>query len=238
MKSLFTKSSISVLAIVLLILSGCAHKDGLTKCPDMGTKHARPVFAKQHYAKAKRDKVHVSKDNVREQPKRANQVVSFIAGKTPLNVTIPSSYIERFEEGEFERVNAVFASNSNNRVSLKKNASGKVVLHADSRRDLRKAVTQIAFKRPATGISGETGDILALVGGILGIVSAATSPIPFVNFLSIFLGAGAIVLGILGWRSERRRIWSRLGVILGAIGISLAILFIILYFVVFNLFYF
>jgi NCAIR mutase (PurE)-related protein len=207
----------------------------------MKSKHIQPFFAKQKASKptAKAKKSQPTQESVADNAtKKQPQAIAFIAGNTPLNFVLPNSFAEKLQQEEIEKVNAVFASNSNSKVSLTKNSSGKVVLHADSRKDFKKAVKQIAFKKPAAPMSESARDVLALVGGILGIVSAGTSPIPFFNFLSIFIGAAAIVLGVLGWKSERRKVWSRLGVILGAVGISLAIMFIVLYFVVFNLFYF
>lgn len=241
MKLPFSKLSVTSIAALLFILSSCTNTGGLTKCPDMKSKHIQPFFAKHKTSKptAKAKQKQTTKETVADNtPKKQPQAVAFIAGNTPLNFVLPNSFAEKLQQEEIEKVNAVFASNSNNKVSFTKNSSGKVVLHADSRKDFKKAVKQIAFKKPAAPISDGTRDVLALVGGILGIVSAGTSPIPFVNFLSIFVGVGAIVLGVLGWKSDRRKVWSRLGVILGAVGISLAIMFIVLYFVVFNLFYF
>ncbi len=239
MKSALSRFTYFALAFSFLLLNSCSQKGALTRCPDMGSKHSKPVFAKHSLPKAKVAKATVAKNNVdaEETPQRKNDFIAFVGGKSALNITLPTSFSASIQEQEFESANNVFRSNSNNKVSLQRNSEGNMVLHADSRKDLRKAVQQIAFKKPSKAMGETTRDVLALVGGILGIVSAATSPIPFVNFLSIFVGAGAIVLGILGWKSERRRVWSRLGVILGAVGISLAILFIILYFVVFGLFF-
>jgi uncharacterized membrane protein len=69
--------------------------------------------------------------------------------------------------------------------------------------------------------------IISLVLGILGFLGGAIVFIPFVgSVLQLFLPAGAIVLGILGKKKEphaAKGLWLT-GIILGAVGILIAII--------------
>ena len=91
-------------------------------------------------------------------------------------------------------------------------------------------LTSVLKQRKGAALEESTQDILALVGGILGIVAIAFAFVPYLDFMAVFLGIAAIVLGVLGLHSSRRHIWALLGIILGAIAIFIAIVFIAVHF--------
>ena len=222
---------------VIYIVSSCSTTGSATKCPNMASRHIqRPIMAYKYYSLPKKAKV-VAQKATEAAPRSAkqSQLLAFLRQEIPVSTRIPSYLAKEIEAGNFEKVNKVLTQYSNNKVFLTRNSEGKMMVKATEFKALTKMTQQIIFKKPAQRMSDDARDILALVGGILGIVSAGTSPIPFFNFFSIFLGAGGIVLGILGLQSFNRRKWALLGIILGAIGITLSILFIVIYFVILGL---
>ena len=77
--------------------------------------------------------------------------------------------------------------------------------------------------------------IISLVAGILGVLGAGVVFIPFVGgVLQLFIPAAAVVLGYLGKKKEpaARGLWLT-GIILGFVGIGIAVLSFILWGIVF-----
>lgn len=238
MKNIFT---LLFSITVICFLNACSTTGSTARCPDMSARHIqRPVMAHKNYSLPKNTKA-LAKNNDNSTTARKgteSPILAFLKQETPINTRIPSYLEKEINAGNFEKVNNVLAQYSDNKVALTHNSKGEMIVSAKSFKSFNKMAQQIVFKKPAQRMSEDARDILALIGGILGIVSAGTSPIPYFNFFSIFVGAGAIVLGILGINSFSRRKWALIGIILGAIGVTLSILFIILYFVVLGLWWF
>ncbi len=243
------RKSIQVLvmgcAIALLAanLSSCTSYRGIASKPD-GHNHYRPDFASLRIVKHHRNNDVKAKtaettacNDAAGTPATATAkkpVPKFIAeltGDAPMNIRIPKYVVDGMDDDKMVKVNDALAKYSDHKVSLAKTSSGKYVLKADSRKDFVK-LTKVLYKesKSAAPISDDTKDILALVGGILGIVSIALCLIPYVDFISIPTGIGGIVLGALSLSSQRRHKWALLGIILGAIGVFLALVLAFVYF--------
>lgn len=214
------------------LLNSCSTTGGSTKCPNMASRHIQhPALAHRNYSLPKQSKTTAQKDDgqtIRKQYQAP--ILAFLKQELPVNTQLPAYMQSEIEaSGNFEKVNDALSKYSNNKVFLARNNEGKMIVKATEFKALAKVTQQIVFKKPAQRMSDTARDVLALVGGILGIVSISTSWIPFFNFLSIFIGVGGLVLGILGLKSENRRKWALLGIILGSIGIALSITFILIY---------
>lgn len=198
----------------------------------MASRHIqRPAIAHRNYSLPKQSKVTAKKDDGQTNRKQSQvPILAFLKQELPVSTQLPASMQSEIEaNGNFEKVNDALSKYSNNKVFLTRNNEGKITVKATEFKALAKVTQQIVFKKPAKRMSDTARDVLALVGGILGIVSISTSWIPFFNFLSIFIGVGGLVLGILGLKSDNRRKWALLGIILGSIGIALSITFILIY---------
>lgn len=229
------------IAIVMVNLQSCTSYRGIASKPD-GHNHYRPDFAslriiKHHHndhLKAKTDNTSTAANTIatpaEPAKKPAPKFIAQVTGDAPFKARVPNIITKDMDDDQMQKANEVLAKYSNHKVSLSKNARGKVFLKADSRKDFVKLTrTLIKESKSAAPMSDEARDILALVGGILGIVSIGLCLIPYVDYISIPAGVAGIVLGALGLHSERRHKWALLGIILGAIGVFLALVFIILY---------
>jgi hypothetical protein len=75
------------------------------------------------------------------------------------------------------------------------------------------------------------GNGIAVAGGVLGIVAVATSFIPFVDFLSVVVGALAVIFGFIGNGRANRlggagKGMAITGIVCGIIAIAISLLFI------------
>lgn len=221
-----------LIIFAVLLLNSCSTTGSSTKCPNMASRHIqRPVLANRSYSLPKHSKAHVKKEELHAQRNQSNlPIMAFLKQELPVSTQLPAYLQTEIESsGNFEKVNNELAKYSNNKVFLARNSEGKMMVKATEAKALAKVTRHIVFKKPAQRMSETARDVLALIGGILGIVSISSSWIPFFNFLSIFIGVGGLVLGILGIKSENRKKWAMLGIILGSIGIALSITFILIY---------
>lgn len=229
------------LLIILANLESCSHYHGLASKPN-GHNHYHPDFAMLHIAKhhrnngvkQKQENLAVSdKANSEQLPTVKTPSSKFIAqlsGDAPFQAKLPKFMAKDIDDDKMEKVNDALAKYSDHKVSISKTANGKVVLHADSRKEFFKlSKTLMEMKKSPAPIDDNTRDILALAGGICGIVAIGLFVIPFANFVSIPAGLGGIVLGALGLQSTNRHKWALLGIILGSIGLVLAIVMILIY---------
>lgn len=231
-----------VIAVLAANLASCTSYRGIASKPD-GHNHYRPDFASLKVVKHHHNNNNkvaatdvATAANTTQTPaataaaKPAPKFIAQITGDAPFQARVPKYVVDGMDDDKMEKVNAALAKYSNNKVSLAKTSTGKFVLKADSRKDFVK-LTKVLYKerKAAAPISEETQDILALVAGICGIVSIGLCLIPYVDFISIPAGIAGIVLGALSLHSGRRHKWALLGIILGAIGVFLAIALIVVY---------
>ena len=229
------------IAIVMMAanLESCTSYRGIAARPD-GHNRYKPDMAmhqiKKHHHDADNRKavatVPVATNataSVSEKPKES-KFVAQLKGDVPFQARVSNLVAKEIDDDKMVKVNDALARYSNNKVSIVRTATGKVVLKAESRKDFVKLTTNLLqVRRSAAPMSDETRDILALVGGICGIVSIALCLIPYVDYISVPAGIAGIVLGVLGLHSERRHKWAMLGIILGALGLFLAIVMAVVY---------
>jgi|GEM_PF-2954315 hypothetical protein len=233
---------ITGVAIVILAanLASCTSYRSIASRPD-GHNHYRPDLASLRIAKHHHDngvKVKAADatacdDQTSATTKPAKKQPKFIAeltGDAPMQMRLPKYAVDGMDDDKMEKVNDALAKYSNHKVSLAKTSNGRIVLKADSRKEFMK-LTKVLFneRKAAAPISEEAQDILALVGGICGIVAIALCLVPWANYLSFPTGIAGIVLGALSLHSERRHKWALLGIILGSIGLFLAIVMTVVY---------
>ena len=234
---------VAAIAITIMAfnLESCTSYRGIASRPD-GHNHWRPDFAgihiKKHHQNDKANARTTAMANTTKAPlvptaeHKTTGVVAQITGDAPFKARIPKLVSKDITDDNIVKVNDALAKYSNHKVSIAKTANGKFYLKADSRKDFVKLTkTLLRESKSAAPISDEARDILALVGGICGIVAIGLSVIPYADFLSIPAGVAGIVLGVLGLHSETRHKWALLGIILGAVGLFLAIALAIVYFV-------
>jgi hypothetical protein len=244
MKAKLTLATIGLVAIVLLAISGCSSTGAALKCPDLASRKAHiPLFAKAskpaHHTKpdntvtaSTATAVAPAQDKVAVKSMKPNQLTAAIKGDLPFKIKVPK-WGGQFNDEEIDKVNTFLGKYSNNHVAITKNAKGKVFMSATSAKEFIKLTKQLAEMKKHPPIDDHVGDILALVGFICGIVAIGLCVVPYVDFISIFpAGPAGVVLGILGLHSERHT-KALIGIILGAIGFTLGIVFFILWSVVF-----
>ena len=84
-----------------------------------------------------------------------------------------------------------------------------------------------------TIIYGRQGNGIGIAAGVCGIVSVALCWIPFVDYVSIILGALAVVFGVIGVRIANRtggagKGMAVTGIVCGIVGLAIAIIFLLL----------
>ncbi|MGA7989218.1 MAG: DUF4190 domain-containing protein [Candidatus Dormiibacterota bacterium] len=84
-----------------------------------------------------------------------------------------------------------------------------------------------------TIIYGRQGNGIGVAAGVCGIVAVAVCWIPFVDYVSIILGALAIVFGVIGVRTANRsggagKGMAVTGIVCGIAGLAIAIIFLLL----------
>ena len=201
-----------------------------SKCPDLAKARTHyPTFAILRHKGSPPSIAPITAKEVPVQKGSADALSASSESGIPINLKLPKLVSKEIDEDKFEKINTVLNQYSKNKVSLARNAKGKIVLQASSAKELVKMTKAINQDAKSAAIDDNTKSILALVGGILGIVAIAFSLIPYLDFTTLFpFGPGAIVLGALGLHSDRHK-WALLGIILGAVGIFLAIITVVVY---------
>jgi hypothetical protein len=229
----------AMLLLTIFILQSCSSHHGITSTARLrdSSHHLmmtrakgnhQPVIAKSNAEKAPADATATTPEPAGKTP--ARKLIAQLTGDAPMQATVPERAIHGMDDDKMGKVNEVLAKYSNHKVSISKTSGGKVVLKADSRKQFFKLVkTLAAIKKSSAPIDDNTRNILGLVGGICGIVAIGLCAFPFVDFISIPAGVGGIVLGALGLHSDRRHKMALLGIILGSVGLLLAIITIVLY---------
>jgi len=242
MKTKLTLAAVGLVAIVVLAISGCSSTGAALKCPDLASRKAHiPLFAKVskpgHHAQSDNtatasNSVPQKQDKVEANHMKQNQLVASIKGDIPMKMKIPK-WGGGMNQEEMDKVNTFLGKYSNNHVAIMKNDKGKMYMTATSVKEFLKLTKQLAEMKKHPPIDDHVADILALVGFICGIVAIGLCVVPYADFISIFpAGPAGVVLGILGLHSGRHKM-ALIGLILGAIGFTLGIVFFILWSLVF-----
>jgi hypothetical protein len=89
------------------------------------------------------------------------------------------------------------------------------------------------YPAPQTVIYGHQGNGIGIAAGVCGIIAVALCWIPFVDFVSIVLGALAIIFGALGIRRANQyggagKGMAITGIVCGIVGLAIALIFLLL----------
>jgi hypothetical protein len=88
------------------------------------------------------------------------------------------------------------------------------------------------YGAPQTIIYGRETNGIAIAAGVCGIIAVVLCWIPFVDYISIVLGALAIILGIVGLRRAdgygSGKGMAITGIVCGSVGLAIAFLFLLL----------
>ncbi len=236
MKTKLTLGAVGLVAIVLLAISGCSSTGSAVKCPDLASRKSHiPSFAKisKPLHQSKSDNTATASNSVPQKQEKIeanhmkqNQLIAAIKGDIPFKMKVPK-WGGQFNDEEIDKVNTFLGKYSNNHVAVMKNDKGKIYMTATSVKEFVKLTKQLVEMKKHPPIDDHAADILALVGFICGIVAIGACVIPYFDFISIFpAGPAGIVLGILGLHSERHT-KALIGIILGAVGFTLGIVFFI-----------
>ena len=236
MKTKLTLAAVGLVAIVVLAMSGCSSTGAALKCPDLASRKTHiPLFAKVskpgHHAQSDNavtaSTVPAKQEKVQAKQMKPNQLVASIKGDIPFKVIVPKWGGEMNDE-QIDQVNTFLGKYSGSHVAIMKNDKGKVYMTATSVKEFVKLTRQLSEMKKHPPIDDNAANILALVGFICGIVAIAACAIPYFDFISIFpAGPAGVVLGVLGLHSERHK-KALIGIILGAIGFTLGIVFFII----------
>ncbi|MFN8288536.1 MAG: hypothetical protein U0V74_17405 [Chitinophagales bacterium] len=206
------------------------------KCPDLATgrrSHHMPLFAKAATHGHSKKSVSVKQTETAERETTKVDVGSFTASADKgMVIPLPPKMGAELTEQEIQEVNTIFRENSDGRVGLEKRGK-KVVVKMKSpvdylklSKNLRKSTTAPAA---SAGYLDDRGSKMAFASGILGIVGFVLAFGPFIGFFAFACAVAAIVLGVFGLGSARRG-WAIAGIVLGAVTLLIALLFILFVF--------
>jgi hypothetical protein len=89
------------------------------------------------------------------------------------------------------------------------------------------------YAAPQVIVYGHQSNGIGIAAGVCGIIAVALCWIPFVDYLSIVLGALAIIFGVLGVRHANQsggagKGMAITGIVCGIVGLAIAIIFLLL----------
>jgi hypothetical protein len=220
----------------VFLLHSCKMQTGIS-CPTFAGGKAIKHHHYNNFAFAGKAKTKKSKTNV--TPTHAEKVeapgetysASANAGieKMPkkgglIKIQLPAEYMEKVEAVGKDRLNAQLSQYDKNTKIVTK---GNKVYFQSTFKGMTK--TAIKFIKPSAAPAAAADmDLIALLAGIFGIVAIVFAIAPYLNVAAFLFGVAALVMGILSLHSGRRT-WALLGIILGAIAIALALIFILVY---------
>jgi hypothetical protein len=93
--------------------------------------------------------------------------------------------------------------------------------------------TPYGYSPQQTIIYGHQGNGIGIAAGVCGIVAVALCWIPFIDYISIVLGALAIIFGVIGIRNANRyggagKGMAVTGIVCGIVGLAIALIFLLL----------
>jgi hypothetical protein len=148
-----------------------------------------------------------------------------ITNEKVFKIKIPAFAAKRLEEQDINDVNIFFKSQAQGGISMVKNVNNKVYLEAKSPAEFLHIAKSMMFRHTSAPAPYGGGGGMAIASGVLGIVGFLCALGPYIGFFAFLCALLAIILGALSLGS-RRRGWAITGIVLGAITLAMAALFI------------
>jgi hypothetical protein len=214
-------------ALILFFIAqqGCT-STGKMHCPDLASqKKPKPSFMVRMLTGHEHNKHHGDQNDNAIAANASVKPTNEIPGEKIIKIKIPTIAAKRLQEQDINDVNVYFKSQAQSGISMVREQN-KVYLEAKSPAGLLKIAQSMAFskEKPAAAPGGGGGG-MAIAAGVLGIVGFLLAFGPFIGFGALLCALLAIILGAISLGSSRRG-WAITGIVLGAVTLAVAILFI------------